>query len=83
MKEIYRCKGRLQNPETFIEVEELKTKVKTTHYFKGGHIHKEEWSLEELKEMKDKKLLTKVNKIAWMQKEEGCQTKKKLQKKKK
>ena len=75
-KQLYKCAPRAQNPETFIEIEEVDGNYKTLHHFKGGTVHEEIWTKDDLKEMKEKKLLTKATKIAWSKGElDECQKK--------
>lgn len=83
MVEYYRCKPRLSNPETYVEVIENGKKYKVTHFFQGGRTFEEEWDLKYFNLIKKQKMLIKVPSITWRKGEEECQQKKKTQPKKK
>ncbi|RLD59535.1 MAG: hypothetical protein DRJ01_11160 [Bacteroidetes bacterium] len=72
---LYRRKGRLGNPETYMEIIEKNGKLRAINYFQGGTIFEEDITLEEIADLKKKKLLTKANSIAWKKEGEECQKK--------
>jgi hypothetical protein len=63
--ELYRCKPRLGNEETYIEVRPHDDKLLITHLFRGGTTFVETWQKKTLNELKKKKLLTKTTKVSW------------------
>jgi hypothetical protein len=85
-REFYRCKPRLANPETYLEVEKITaSKFSVTYHFKSGRTFTEGFTKKELDELKKTKQIVKTPSISWKENEgdtEECQTTTKQKKEK-